>query len=212
MVAAPETGDIRSQWERDMPGQVGTVFHRLWQDTAWMFATWEVFKELFAQGQERAALLTWAGARLFRLIGRLLTQEIFLALSRLTDPPYGAGRPNASLKRLAEAISEAGDEDLAAEIKAEVAKIQGSCTAIRERRNRVVAHSDLATALNPDKELMAGATVAKVEKVMREVREVLNRVEGRYRQSETAYDARLVSVEAEKLITILSRARKAREG
>lgn len=198
---------MRRKWKEELPDPVGTLFHRLWQDTSWLFATWEVFKELFAQGQEQAELLSWSGAKLFNLLDWLLKQEVFLALNRLTDPPGGRKRQNVSLRNLADAVRKAGDEDLAVQIAEEVNKIQVICEPLRQIRNRIIAHSDLATALEAETELMPGATLDVVEKAIRGVGQVMNLVEGHYRQSETVYEAGVITWDVRNVVLLLRQAK-----
>ncbi len=194
-----------------MPGRVGTLFHRLWQDVSWLVATWEVFKELFSRGPKQAELLTWAAPDLFRLLDRLLVQDLFLALSRLTDPARDRGRDNVSLSALAMEADEVDDRKLATEIKTTVKEIRASCQPLLERRNRVLAHSDLATALDPEKELMPGITFDETDNLVQKVVALLQSIELHYCDSSTIYDAKLVSVDAENLVALLQLARQGEE-
>lgn len=202
---------MRSDWERMMPGEVGTVFHVLWQEVSWMIATWEVFKELYTKGEERADTLTWAAPTFFNLTNRLLTQEIFLALSRLTDPPKGAGRINSSLQKLADALRDAGCEQMAEEVRERVSKISSDCKPIRQRRNRVIAHSDLNTALEPEKELVPGMTIDEIDQAMSAIVELMNYTQAGIQDSTTHFNTNMISVEAENLILYLEKAREAEE-
>jgi len=123
------------------------AFKAVDQSVQQIFVRWEIYTQLFDSGEENVALLNSSGSYVFFVLQRLLLDDTILALSRLTDPPETAGKENASIKYLVEAMSASLSPELAAEVDASLVKLDAHVASARQHRNKAVAHADLQHAV-----------------------------------------------------------------
>jgi len=128
-------------------GDVGTehdLFRGLQQELSWLHLYWKVFRQLYAKNEKRIELLNETGPLVFYVLQQLLMDETTLAICRLTDPPTTKGRENHGLPLLIDRVEEVNPH-LASAMADDLVDIQNLVEPFRARRNRAIAHSDLAT-------------------------------------------------------------------
>jgi len=200
--------EVKERFTDTFPEGAGELFYSLWTNVAHLHLNWKNYRALFGTSPERIQLLSWAASSFFGLLDGIVRHDVVLAISRLTDPPRSMGKDNASLAQLLERVTPFLDTDLGKEWKSELADLQADCKPIREIRNRILAHNDLATALKYHSDPMPGISRAYVEGVLAQIRRFLGDIEGHFCGSRTAYQQPLSIGDGEALISVLKNARE----
>lgn len=176
---------VREKHIRDMGPELGSVYHELSDEVAWLHAKWNQYRQLFGHSPERVELLNTVGSHFFHIVQDALWDNVILHIARLTDPIKSSGKDNLTLLRLPEVIPNAA---LKEEVKALVDAALLSSSFARDWRNRKLAHIDLALALQEGAQPLPGISRDNVENALSKVRSALNKLSVKYWQSETAYE------------------------
>lgn len=203
------SNDVRARYVSSMPGQVGAVFFELWEEVVWLHGVWDIFVELFGAEQKRVDLLNDTAPAFFNVVSRTMQRDVFLGVARITDPASsgkGGSRTNVSLWKLLEEVKAAGDTAYAAKLEPQLNNLVQHCAPIRDVRNRLLAHADLATAQGVHPNPIPGVTRNDMERALELVRSFMNEVENHYRQSVTAYQKSVSAGAVEPLIRSLEEA------
>jgi hypothetical protein len=178
---------------------LGLLFHRLWNECAWLHLKWNQYVALFGSKPSRVGILNAAAPTFFRIIQDTLWEDVLLHISRLTDPPRSIGKDNLTLHRLPALV----DQELSSDIENLVKKAQTACAFARDWRNRHIAHRDLDLALGQNATALAKASRANVHAALASIVAVLDAVEAHYEHSTTAYGVLPSFAGAEDLLFVL---------
>lgn len=200
--------EVCQQYVTHMPDQTGTLFHALWQEVTSLYIAWRTFVTLFGTSEERVRLLTYCAKDFFLILQWILWDDVLLRIARLTDPLQSAGNLNASLHQLAHMLSGHAPADLLETIGKELNGLDFAAKPIRVHRHKRLAHTDLTMALDPDAEVTPGITRRDIQSVLELIKKVMNRVEGHFMGSETAYELAIQTGDADTLTFWLEHARK----
>jgi AbiU2 len=96
---------VLEQRIRAMGTDLGTLYHALTNDVAWMHAKWDQYQQLYMHSPERITLLNSVAGAFFGIIQDTLFENVILHLARLIDPPQSMGKDNLTLRRLSAVIS-----------------------------------------------------------------------------------------------------------
>ena len=211
MVEHRTAEEVRDQHIRDMGPELGAIYNVLYNDVAWLHAKWEQYRHLFAKSERRIELLNETAAYFFRIIQDTVFEDIVLGLARLTDPiQTGRGQKqqeNLTLQRLPPLVS---DAQLRLDLTGLVSAALDACATPRAWRNKRLAHRDLAVALATAGDPLAGISRADVEVALAALRDLLNKLEGYYWDSEVDYQMVLTNLgDADSLVHCLSKGLKA---
>ena len=108
-------------------------------------------------------------------------------------------------------LGEAGCADTAEACKEALETLNEVCGPIRTRRNRRLAHTDMATSLNLETQPLPLIPPDLVNKALSLVRSILNTIEGAFRESGTAYQAVMLRGDGKALLHFLRRGHDASE-
>jgi hypothetical protein len=162
------------------------LFHSIKGDVTNLHMYWKVYRQLFAVGEQRIALLNETGPLVFFILQHLLLDEVTLGICRLTDPPGAGEKKNHSLPRLCASLTP--EEMHAKELQSILKEIHSTSTPFRERRNRAIAHSDLAAKLKIEANPVPGISREMVETILGQMRHLMNSYEQHHFSSSTFYD------------------------
>lgn len=168
-----------------MGDPLGSLFHSLWQEVAWLFRRWDNYVELFASKPSRVDLLNEAAPGFFSIVQHTLWEAVLLHIARLTDPPNSAGKANLTIQRLHTLV---GDASVAQNVKQLTEKAIAAASFSRDWRNRRIAHSDLSLAVDPHPEPLEPASREKVRLALSALVEVLNPVTQHYMDTSNVFD------------------------
>lgn len=203
-----ETADeIRRRRLRDMGEDLGAIYGALCSHMSWLHMRWIMYRQLFAESQERLDVLNECAAAFFGMLRRTLYEDILLELARLTDPVRSRGKDNLTLLRLPDLIPDAA---LASETRTLVDDALRAADFARTWRHRRLAHRDLALALDTPGEPLPAASREEVEQALVSCRAVLNKLELAYWNSTTLYEHGIIGPgDADALVYHLERGLRA---
>lgn len=174
--------------ERDyiekMGGALGTQFHALWQEVAWLHIKCTEYLELFGSKSTRVDLLNRAAPAFFSMIQDVLWEDIVLHVARLTDSPKSLGNTNLTIRNLPELVDPTMTEALQALVDTALSETQ-FC---RDWRNRHIAHRDLELATNKSPRPLAAPTRKQLNDALGAIASVLNEVQAHYMDSYTPFE------------------------
>ena len=190
-----------------IPSEVREFFSVLAFDVTWLNAKWKIYRQLFDSGDDVVALLNSSGPSFFRIVQDALKADIFVSISRLLDPPSTKGRKNASLDRLAEDLGSEGESEAASALRPVVQQMRAKCDQILKRRNRILAHRDLPSALRLDMDALRIIDPATIGQAIALAGRALNAVEASLSETSTAFEGITLHDDARHILGLLRQAR-----
>src|SRR5665811_1662354 len=89
------TAEEAKQHHIDVMGEdLGSLYHALWNELAWLYSKWGEYVELFGTEPSRIGLINSAAGRFFRMVQDSFWEDSLLHIARLTDPPRTAEKEN----------------------------------------------------------------------------------------------------------------------
>jgi len=102
------------------------------------------FSQLYLDGPETLALLSKSAALFFEFIGESLIRDIIMSIARLSDPAQTMGKDNLTFARLSNELT----GDCKKEYDTELESLKNRMSAIKQWRNKHLAHNSLDHSLN----------------------------------------------------------------
>jgi hypothetical protein len=199
--------------ERDIVAKMGEAlgltFSALYREVVLLHAKWQEYRALFGSDAERVALLNRSAGFFFKIVQDGLWEDVLLHIARLTDPPRSAGRRNLTVQMLPPLIAQ---EKLRAHAEELLKICIEKAEFAREHRNRRLAHLDLLHATAPAAVPLTGISRAHVEDMLRSLRDLMNAIDGHFRDTMVIYEQFISYSGAENLVAILRRAERANSG
>jgi len=183
-----------------MGEELGSLYHALWNELAWLYLKWGEYVELFGTKPSRIELANRVAGHFFRIVQDSLWESCLLHIARLTDPPKSAGKENLTIKKLPDFINDERTKKYLSEMIEVAVEKADFC---RDWRNRRIAHQDLELAMKAGAEPLKPASRAKVKEVLGSISDVLNVVLGHYMDSTTMFEGAGVSDDAVALLYVL---------
>jgi HEPN superfamily AbiU2-like protein len=118
-------------------------------------ADWDLYQQLFMNGPARANTLNSLSGPLFAAIHLCLIEITFVRISKLTDGRKTGKNLNLTL----DALREENKRGFGMEEKYKEIIESAAVEKIRSYRNKIIAHSDLATAQAPDPSTELGSVI-----------------------------------------------------
>lgn len=185
MASSHTAEDVEKNHVEVLGPDLGPLYHRLWNECAWIHLKWKEYQELFGKSEERVDLLNRTAGAFFRMIQDSLWEDTLLHIARLVDRPSVAGKANLTIQRLPDLV----DEEVHTEMSDLVdAAVEASVFAV-DWRNRKIAHRDLKLALAEGAQPLAKATGQGVDVALETIAAALNRIALHYFDSTVIYDA-----------------------
>ncbi len=158
---------------------------------------WKFFSQLFADRQ-RFEILKATAPTLFAYVQDLILHDIILGIARLTDPHKSKDRSNLSFDGI---LAEIADQSLRGEVSEIISKIKAKAGAIRDWRNKKLAHNDLAKAIegNP----LPPIYITDLSEVLKLASQILNIFYTRFQNTEVAYNRCVTSGDGDSLMFYL---------
>jgi hypothetical protein len=194
-----------------MPDPLREPFRGIAYELMWLHAKWNNYTALFAAEADHSALLNATAPACFRIIHACMKNDILLSLARLTDPPSSLGRKNLSFPRLMAILRDAGYSDAANRCNPDLEALLDACKPVRTRRNKLLAHADLATLVGEDSQPLPLIPPSLFTEALVHARKILNTIEATFRESETAYQVPILRGEAQALLMYLRKGLEASE-
>lgn len=164
------------------------VFNRIKQELNHIHYRWLLYRQIFGTNPSRIELINKTSSSIFVEFQWLVIDYMVMSLSKLTDRARMRGNDNLSYHYLIEKVRESGSGELAAELQAELEELRATCEKFRDIRNKRVAHNDLVVALDEDSSPLPGVSRADVEAALVHARNLMNKVELHFNDSQTLYE------------------------
>jgi hypothetical protein len=195
-----------------MPPDLAEVYNGLDHVLVWLYARWNIYRQVFGTSEERIKLLNETAPAFFKVCQDAIWADIRMELSRITDPAETFGKPNLTLKRLVNLIDPAQHPTLAAEAGQLLQEVEKRCDSFRDWRNRRGGHRDLDTALDRHIRPLPAASRQMIEDALQSVSELMNALLGYFDKDTQKYFQGLEPLgNGDTLIAYLERARAQRE-
>jgi len=150
------------------PESIRTVMPYLEGEVMQLRTLWGLFENLFVGNQARQQHFRERLGPLLIVFRQLMQNELVLSIARLTDRKEHGGQENLTLQSLMPAVDSAQAPEFGSRVTDALEAIKGSVKNIRKHRDKLIAHFDLATSLDP-------SSLPKV--FVKDVRPILERME-----------------------------------
>ena len=169
-----------------LPSELRDLFAPLWQEVSRLHASWELYLDLFGD-EEKIDVLNATVPSVFQIIEENLRESMTVSIGRLTDRAKTGNRTNLSLVRMIGLLPTYCDRDFSEEAARNMAAILAECEPLTLHRNRRVAHNDLATMLQYQKNPLPGIGRQRIMAVLEKIAALMNLVERRFCGNKTNY-------------------------
>lgn len=193
------------------PSSIRELWTELSADVVWLHGRWSVYRQLFGTNKARVDLLNESAGTVTWILQSLLLHDVQLTLSKIGDPAGEGSRANLTLRRLQVELQATGEAALADRLDPLLKEFEDSSIQLRRRRNKWIAHSDLATKLSARAIALSGPSREEIEAALTALRTVMNCVSMHYTESQIAYEVFLMSDDGDHLLWALARAKRYRE-
>jgi hypothetical protein len=173
--------------QRAVSSNLRAVFKQLNDDVIALSWRWQIVSSLF-ESKERVELLRQTAPSFFGVCQITFLDDVFLALSRLTDPVQSSGQHNLVVDCLLDAIEQTTNPEIhKKEVRRLIKSAKESCLPLREHRNKRLAHNDLSIKLRFASEPLPGISVGDVNRAVKSLQSVMNAVSRHFFDSETTF-------------------------
>ena len=131
--------EAKEEYVQKMGPELGTRYHLLWNECAYLHRKWEEFTGLFGKDQEQFDVMNGAASGFFKSVQDAFWEGLLLHLCRFADPYDIKSRKTLSL----DALLHCPGVTPVSESKRLVDEARTKMQFARDWRNRFVAHRDL---------------------------------------------------------------------
>ena len=178
------TDEIRAESVAKMGEALGNIRYELNNQIVLLHIRWKSYRELFGTSPDTIALLNATAPAFFYDLERVMWEDVLLHLCRVTDREQTMGRDDLTIQRMPPLMEVTIKDELKRLVDLAVDKTGFA----RDWRNRRLAHSDLALALNPAVQPLAASSRQDVEDALAVLRAVMNCVESHYLGCPVSYE------------------------
>jgi hypothetical protein len=194
-----------------IPPAIAEVFDELKSHVTEMHFRWLTYRELFGISKGRVDLLNECAGPFFVIIHGVLLTDVQLALCKLTDPARTPRFENLSLDQLQERVASHGDSSIAGRCDQLLVEVHARAAHVRQRRNKKLAHIDLATALGTTATPLPAVTRQSIDDALEAIRAYMNAIEDHYDGAQTGYEYSMIHKGAAALVARLQDSRRYHE-
>ena len=188
---------------RAMGPELGEVFHHLMQDAARLHLKWNEFDAIFS-GSDQIKRLNRSASGFFWLVQNAWWNDMLLQICRMTDD----GTDVLSVRRLSKLVKVA----LRDEIKARLQKIDRATVAVRDLRDRYIAHRNIDDVLERSVRPLPDPDRTTVLNAIRTIDELLHFVDHHFtRSGPILYDYLDILGGADSILDIVDRGLRDRD-
>jgi len=192
-------------YNEHLPESAREPFMWLCQEAVSLNQEWQLYQTFFSD-PEVADLISSAAGRTFQIIEEILRHDMIMLVGRLRDSPFFRNEENISFRSLVTRVP-----DMAC-LDRHVERFTGLCKDMERHRNKLVAHNDLTTRIDPDKSPLPGISKRQVNRIVKRAIQILNHVLNHYdKESEYDWDVPGGMAGAEYLISLIKQAQEERK-
>lgn len=124
-----------------------SLYGPLSSDLSLLNLKWHTFLSLYGRDEDRIALLNKTAPVFFAVVQDLLTSNVLMGLSRLTDPSKSQGKDNLSIETLIESLADPDHSALRQDLESRLDTLRVRVGPFRTWRHKSLAHRDLEVAI-----------------------------------------------------------------
>jgi len=162
------------------------IYEQLNDDIIALSWKWQTVTNLF-DSKEKVEFLNQTASSFFLACQITFTDEVVLAISRITDSPRSAGQDNLVITRLLEAFDQTQHSEFHAELSKLIDAAMDACKPFKKHRNKRLGHNDLNIKLKYTKEPLPGIIFDEVNHAIKSLQEILNTFSRYFFDSETHF-------------------------
>jgi len=174
-----------AEFKQVLGKEFGQIFYLLHNELVWLFVKWQQFQNLYETSIERIDIMNKTAPFVLRIIQITLWESIVLNIARLLDPPATSGKPNLSIKQLAQFID---DKSKLEKVNELIANAETFVSFARDWRNRQIAHRDLDLALNTSIKSLPEVNKEDIDNSLKAIKDVFNYFHHTYFNTTFYYD------------------------
>ena len=186
-----------------MPEPLQSHWQALEEETIWLHGRWKIYRQLFGTSPERIEVLNESAGAFFYIINLVLMNDVELTLSKLADPTSTSGKQNLTLECLLNDLAELGDTTFYKEVARMLGEYRQRCKKVIHRRNKQLAHFDLATLMTAKSAPIPGPSRQEIEDALLALRIFMNALQRKFARTETAYRDILLTTDGDQLLLVL---------
>jgi hypothetical protein len=194
-----------------IPARLKDLYSCLFREVCWIRLQWQMYEPLYGHSKERWNLLNKSAPMFFYMVDYLFIDNFILALSRLGDP---AKQPikkqfveNITLELLLLKLDQMADADLIQKLTPPLADYRTKCAALREQRNKRVAHTDYNVKMMPETHPLPEVSRQLIEEALIAAEDYLNLFENYFSGDDCGVSHNILS--SDTAHTLLDRLHKA---
>jgi hypothetical protein len=200
--------ELEQEHVQAMGPDLGPRYHALWNDFVWLNMKWNEFEALYAQSPERVKLLNQVAPHFFWQLQDVMWRDVLLYMARIVDSPGKGSRKNLTIQALTPFIS---NPALSNEVQHLVDDAVQRSAFARDRRNRSLAHNDLALKLKQTAHPLASTRRTDVEGALKAIGRVLERIHTTYLNSTAIWGPVPIAGGVDALVAYLELAERAEQ-
>ena len=193
------------------PERIRPLWASLNGEVVWLHARWIIYRQLYGTSAERVELLNQSAGSFFHHLQDILLHNVQLGLAKLSDPATSGRQHNLSLDALHQGLVDIGEHSAATILKTSISSFKEACKAVRQRRNKWIAHLARDTMLKRDVTPLIGPARSEIEAALATLRESMNCVSLFFANTTTAYEYFGMQADGEALMRDLRRAARYKE-
>jgi hypothetical protein len=141
----------------------------------------------------------------FRIVQDVIRDDMFIALSRLTDKSKTGGQENLTLVSMVELIERTESGEFVSEVRTILDQLLMKVDSMRSWRNKWLAHLDFDKAIESKLEELPRVLRGDIDEALRLTCELMNAVAGYLDRPINSYDDVILPGDADALISALER-------
>jgi hypothetical protein len=163
------------------------IYEQLNGDVLALSWKWQIVTELF-ESKEKVELLNQTASSFFLACQMTFTDDVLLALSRITDFPRSVGQDNLVITRLLEELEQTQHPTFHAELSKLIGAAMQACNPFKQHKHKKLAHNDLNIKLKQTNEPLPGIMVGDVNRAVKSLQAIMNAFSRYFFNSETQFE------------------------
>ena len=160
-----------------IPEHLKDLYSSLLGEATLIREQWQMYDVLYGD-EDNVNLLNKSAPMFFWMVDYMFFDNFILALSRLGDPAEQKIRQktvrNFTLEQLLLGLDQRVQADLIEKLKPLLADYRKKCTAVKEQRNKRVAHSDFNTKMDTAKHPLSDVSRRSIQEALMAAEDYLN--------------------------------------
>jgi len=177
--------EVLTAYLSSMGDELGNSAFLLFKKLVELHIIWQQYRQLYGSDPEVIHLLNRTAGLFFKIVQDELWDSVLLGISRLTDPPATGKKKNLTIQSLPPLI---GDPKFRAELQSLCDFAVLKTEFARDHRNKRIAHQDHGYTTDRSLNPLTGVSRECVEAMLSSLRQVMNHLDGHFRDSTVMYE------------------------